>query len=82
MNDRNQKQPEGFELPEHEMVPQIISEIVEDEGHIAAIAVVMVMKCGTVRNKFAYVNNTKFSLLAGTHLLQTDLISDIKKFGE
>ena len=61
------------ELPNHEVVPQIISEIVGIENEIAAISAVMVMKDGQVKTRVAYMEGTRLALLAGVTLHQQDL---------
>lgn len=60
-------------LPNHEVVPQIISEIVELEPRVRAIACVMVLENGTLRTRSAYMEGTKLTLLAGADLLHNGL---------
>lgn len=63
-----------IELPQHEMVPQIISEIVDAEPHIAAMAVVMVMKCGNITTRTVFLEGQKFALVAGVTAYQHDIL--------
>lgn len=56
-------------LPNHEVVPQIISEIVGLEARVRAIACVMVLEDGTLRTRSAHMEGTKLTLLAGADLL-------------
>ena len=61
------------QIPEHEVVPQIISEIVGLEAEVTAISAVMVLKDGTIRTKMAFMEGTKLSLLAGVTLHHNDI---------
>lgn len=69
----------GNGLPENEIVPQIISEVVELEPGIKAIAVVMVMDDGCVTTRMAYKEGTRLLLLAGVDLFHHQLIEIIEK---
>lgn len=60
-------------LPNHEVVPQIISEIMELEPRVRAIAAVMVMDDGTLKTRSAFMEGTKLPLLAGADLLHHGL---------
>lgn len=60
-------------LPNEEIVPQIISEVVELEHAIQAIAVVMVMPNGSIKTKLAFKEGNKLPLLAGVDLFHDDL---------
>jgi len=65
------------ELPEHELIPQIVSEIVDHEADMVAISCIMVMKNGSICTRLAYKDNTRLILLAGVTLHHHDLISAI-----
>jgi hypothetical protein len=60
------------DIPNEEVVPQIISEIVELEADCVAIAAVMVMKDGTIRTRRAFMDGQKLPLLAGVTLQHND----------
>ena len=64
-------------LPNDQVVPQIISEIVELEAECVAISCVMVMKDGTIRTRNAYMEGHKLPLLAGVTLHQNDFCRTI-----
>lgn len=66
-------------LPNHEVVPQIISEIVELEPRVRAIAAVMVLEDGTLRVRTAFMEETKFVLLAAADLLHAGLRKTIEE---
>lgn len=70
-----------IELPEHELVPQIVSEIVNEEVEIAAIAVVMVMKDGNIKTRMAYTEGNKFPLIAGVTCFQQAMLVIAKNKG-
>jgi hypothetical protein len=64
-------------IPEHEVVPQIISEVVGLEHSIKAIACVMVMEDGSIKTKHAYTEGQRLLLLAGLSLQQNELCRSI-----
>ena len=64
-------------LPEHEMIPQLISETLALEHAIQAIGIVMVMPNGLIKTKLAFKEGQKLSLLAGVDLFHADLRSQI-----
>lgn len=47
------------DLPNDQVVPQIISEIVQIESDVVAIAATMVLKNGTIRTLNAFMEGTK-----------------------
>lgn len=65
------------ELPNHEVVPQIISEIVDLEHEIVAISCIMVMKSGEIKTRLAFTEGQKLRLLAGVTLHPHDLCETI-----
>jgi len=65
------------ELSNDQVVPQIVSEIVELEADCVAIAAVMVMKDGTICTRRAYMEGHKLPLLAGVSLQHNDFCRDI-----
>lgn len=65
------------DLPGHEVVPQIIAEVVALENEIEAISVVMVMKDKSVKTKMAYMEGTRLILLGGVDLFHHDMCSQI-----
>lgn len=64
---------ENRELPAHEMIPQIVSEIVDMEHEAVAIACIMVRKDGNISTKMAYNEGTKLLLLAGLEVFSHDM---------
>lgn len=64
-------------IPNTEVVPQIISELVELEPEIVAIGAVMVMKDGSLKTKLAYMEGTRLMLLSGVRLFEHDFLHDI-----
>lgn len=74
--------------PNDQVVPQIVSEIVELEPDVVAISCVMVMKNGSIKTRNAFMEGHKLPLLAGVTLHQHDLCRTISdepwnnKFGE
>lgn len=60
-------------LPNDQVVPQIISEIVEIESNVVAIAATMVLRDGTIRTLNAFMEGHKLPLLAGMSLHQNDM---------
>lgn len=60
-------------IPNDQVVPQIISEIVQIESDVVAIAATMVLKNGTIRTLNAFMEGTKLPLLAGMSLHQNDM---------
>lgn len=68
-------------LPNHEVVPQIVSEIVQMEPNVRAIAAVMVMDDGTLRTRTAFMEGNKLPLLAGVDLLHNGMLQMIEVEG-
>lgn len=66
-------------LPQHEIVPQIVSEVVELEPQISAIAVVMVMKDGDITTRMCFLEGQKFALIAGVTAFQNDMLDFMRK---
>lgn len=65
------------DLPNAEVVPQIVSEIVDLEHECVAISCVMVLRDGTIRTKRAFMEGQKLPLLAGVTLHHSDMCRDI-----
>lgn len=67
------------ELPNNEVVPQIISEIVELEPRVQAIACVMILDDGSATIRTAFKEGTKIMLLGGATLLLGDVETDVRR---
>lgn len=67
------------ELPEHEVVAQIISEIVGLEPRVKAIACVMILDDGSATIRTAFTEGTKITLLGGAALLMSDCEEDVRR---
>ena len=65
------------EIPNHEVVPQIISEIVALEAEVVAISCVMVMKNGEIKTREAFMEGHKLPLVAGVALNFHDMCQTI-----
>lgn len=65
-------------IPNAEIVPQIVSEVVSFEHEIVAISVTMVMKDGRVESRNGFTEGQKLPLLAGTVLTHSNLVSLIQ----
>lgn len=59
--------------PNDQVVPQIISEIVELEHDVIAISAVMVRSDGSITTRMAFMEGQKLPLLAGVTLHHNDL---------
>ena len=60
-------------LPNDEIVPQIISEIVGLENDVVAISCVMVMRDGQIKTKVAFMEGTKLRYYGAN---ATEVLSD------
>lgn len=66
------------DLPNHEVVPQVMAEIFALEQDVVAIGTVLVMKDGTVKTKIGFTEGTSLTLLAGVDLFHADVRRSIK----
>lgn len=67
------------ELPNNEVVPQIISEIVALEPRVKAIACVMILDDDSATIRIAFMEGTKIMLLGGATLLLSDVEEDVRR---
>lgn len=71
----------AVEIPEHDMIPQIMAEMVEEEmrQNIKAIAIVWVKADGSLGTQIAFTQGEKFPIMAGLTLLHHDIAARLTR---